>query len=204
MATPSTKRCQPPNSGEPVDLFHRFRQPHPTRPTTPQPPPPQFGLKSLLAVVAVLSIVLAVANQVGFYAAAVLLMVVLLVVAHVAGNAIGTSRRDSSPSQESGEPPATTMPGAPGFSMPLIQPTELRESVPLGRRVAVAMLLGAILGGALMAGATFPNWPKLGLAGVAIVALSGGVLGAYAGFMASRFTAAFGRAWRQARIHSQR
>src|SRR5687768_11402650 len=91
--------------------------------------PPQFGLKTLLVGVAVVSIVLAVANQAGFYAAAILSMFVLLAVAHVAGNAIGTSRRDNSPSAESGEPPATTLPGTSGPSLPLIQPTELRESV---------------------------------------------------------------------------
>jgi hypothetical protein len=174
------------------------------KPPTSPSSPPQFGLKSLLAAVAVVGVVLAVANQVGFYAAAVLSMFVLLIVAHVAGNAIGTSRRDNSPSHECGAPPVDTPPGASPGQLPRIQPTELRHSVPLGRHVAIAALLGAIVGAALMSGATFPNWPKLGVAGVVIVALSGGVLGAYVGFMASRFTAAFGRAFRQARLHGRK
>jgi len=165
---------------------------------------PQFGLKALFGGVAVLSVVLAVASQAGFYAATVLLMVVSLVVAHVAGNAIGTSRRDRAPDQASGGPPITAFAALGDSLRPLPPPTELRQSIPLNRRVLFAAACGAALGSAAIAWGTYGSWDRLGMAGAAIVAVSGAVLGAYVGFMASRFTAAFGRAWRQAQAHSRR
>jgi hypothetical protein len=153
---------------------------------------------------AVLSVVFAVASQFGFYAAAALVMVVSLVVAHVAGNAIGTSRRDNSPDQASGAPPVSGFGDQAVLRRWVPPPTELRQSIPLTRRVLVAAALGAMLGAAAIAWGTYGSWGRLGAGGIAIVAASGAVLGAYAGFMASRFTAAFGRAWRQALGHSRR
>jgi hypothetical protein len=164
---------------------------------------PQFGLKALFGGVAVLSVLFAVATQAGFHAAAVLVMVVSLVVAHVAGNAIGTSRRNRAPDQASGQPPITAF-AEFGVSVRPLPPSELRQSIPLNRRVVVAAACGAALGSAAIAWETYGSWGRLGAAGAAIVATSGAVLGAYVGFMASRFTAAFGRAWRQAHAHSRR
>ena len=62
---------------------------------------PQFGLKALLLGVAVISLVMAVASQGGLYPTMALSLLLLLIAAHVAGNAIGTTRRDRSPDDAS-------------------------------------------------------------------------------------------------------
>ncbi len=111
--------------------------------------PPRFGLLSLLAGIAVLSVLFAVSHYFGTYGAAIAILFVLCVVAHVVGNALGTKLRDfgDTPVEADGSPaqrlPVARKPTAADFA-PL---TRLRERYSLGKRIVVITSLGAAAGG---------------------------------------------------------
>src|SRR5690242_5391835 len=94
----------------------------------------QFGLRTMLLAMAGVCALLALGARFGGYAALTLLLFIALAIAHVVGNAIGTSQRDrasrsTDPEKPTPPPPTTAMLRPPG--------TLLRGDLPLTRRSMV-------------------------------------------------------------------
>ncbi len=156
--------------------------------------PPQFGTRALLAWVAMVAALLAIAMRLGPAITAAVLMVLLAVLAHVAGNAIGTRLRQSasrtladSEVEETGSAIGPNRPfrlNAAHFA-PI---TALSDRRSLGRSMLVAIgagaLLGSALGGTLLA---YVNWQRATIVNIAFGAVSFGILGGFVGFGAGSF-----------------
>lgn len=164
--------------------------------------PPQFGMATLLWVVAGLCAVFAVWGTAGPFAALVVVFFSLAVFAHVAGNALGTKLKESSssrPGNQARERQTTEL-----SSEHYAPATNLSEKSSLGITILVMTLvgitLGAIVGGGLL---TILNWEKIVWQSIALAAIASGVLGGLAGFMASSFVHvmidAHIQAWRHGR-----
>jgi hypothetical protein len=109
--------------------------------------PPRFGLASLMVLVAVLGGMFALIRYVGWHGSAIAIFFLLCVVAHVAGNALGTRLRaiGSEPPEVPDEGRQSARRVAPQEFAPA---TELREKRALGRPVFGITILGALLAGA--------------------------------------------------------
>jgi hypothetical protein len=142
-------------------------------------------------------ILFALMREVGPLASTGLCLFLLLVVLHVAGNALGTALRDAS-SQEQGldreRAPLAEMPVAPRTP---IAPGRLRERTSLGRAVVILTALGAILGGTLSSLA-YAYWTDVHAGGLIVGSISAAIVGGFLGFVASSFLQMVVRAWRQA------
>jgi hypothetical protein len=154
--------------------------------------PPQFRLRTLLIGVAILSALLALMTSTGPLAAFGLLLLTLSIVAHVAGNAIGTRLREngSRPLETEDAPPesrrAKTQTPLPEADF--APATRLSARHPLGWIVLVAVGLGSVLGGAV--GGAFLAWlcwERITLGSVACGAAASAALGGFAGFLLASF-----------------
>jgi MFS family permease len=153
-------------------------------------PPPQFRLSTLFWLTAVLCALFTIMGTVGPYGAFALILFVLAVIAHVAGNALGTKLR------ESGDrpllPPHDLSPRSSRFRRPdaaeFAPTTQLRDRYPLGIIIAimtgVGALLGATVGGGLLA---WLNWENATPLNVVFGVIFAGLLGGFAGFLLSSF-----------------
>jgi hypothetical protein len=120
----------------------------------------------------------------------------VLVLLHVAGNAIGTSLRDeASRNTETGE--KSPLPAAAAARQIANSPSRLGERTPLGWPVFVLTALGAALGGSLSSLA-YAYWTDVNAAGLVVGAVSSAILGGFFGFLSSSFLKMVFRAWRQA------
>src|SRR5687767_7600124 len=105
---------------------------------------PQFSLRSLLLAVGLCSVLLAVMNLVGALWSTALVWFLLLVAAHVFGNAWGTRSRtaprpaDDRQSDRRSRPPVRFAPS-----------TRLRGQICIGRCMIACSALGAVIGGCL-------------------------------------------------------
>ena len=121
--------------------------------------PPQFRLSTLLWGMTALSILFAAMTWVGPLAALGLLLLFLSIVAHVAGNAIGTRLREigSRPRAETGGAPdfLKRKPGSRVSAGECAPATRLGSHHPLGWLIvvatAIAFVLGGVAGGAFLA-----------------------------------------------------
>lgn len=114
----------------------------------PALPPPRFSLGTLFVVTAGLGVLFAGVHYFGIFWIVIVILFVLCVVAHVAGNALGTKLRQfgSTPLEPDGTP-ADVQPIAkprPGDFAPV---TRLRQRRPLGRRILFITGCGALVGG---------------------------------------------------------
>lgn len=110
--------------------------------------PPQFGLATLLWGVAILCVLLTALTLVGPLGAFALTMLILSVLAHVSGNALGMRLRDcgDQPVDEHDRPLARVPHYDRGVNMPLTPPRlsqHRRLGLVLTAIVALAMSLGA-------------------------------------------------------------
>lgn len=147
---------------------------------------PQFGMTTLLSVMAGLCVVFAVWAAGGAVLAFVVVLLLLAVFAHVAGNAVGTKLKENGghrPRKKNAQPRAVELSGehyAPA--------TKLGEKSSLGLTIfvmtVVGFLIGAVGGGGLL---TYLNWEKVIWPSIALAAIACGVLGGLAGFMTSSF-----------------
>ncbi len=164
--------------------------------------PPQFRLSTLLWVVAGVGMLCASFTYFGPHAALILILLVTVVGAHVAGNALGTQLRanGNQPIDRGGRQPAQRSrrpPAAEDFA-----PTsELHDRRSLGLPVVVATVAGGVLtaaaGGLMMIVVLdeVPTWTAI-VAGT----LACGALGAMGTFMAFSFIQVAGGAlWRATR-----
>lgn len=129
---------------------------------------------------------LAASRVLGGYATAVLLFFLLTVLAHVAGNAVGTrlrgsaSKRDRIPGDHDGPTQLTDAHFAPA--------TKLSQNQSLGLTVVVCVVIGVLLGGC--AGGWLLAWAvgdKATWANMSVGIGAFGVLGGFLGFLTSSF-----------------
>jgi hypothetical protein len=149
---------------------------------------PQFSLRTLLAWIAGLCALFAVLAQLPLVWGVMAVWFLLLVVAHVVGNALGTRLRDGGtvgPSEETHDaPPPDSVPDR----LPRPTATRLQEKTPLGRIMFAIAAVGALLGGSLGGNAaTFATGDAMTLSGLAVATLSSAVIGGLFGFLAASF-----------------
>ncbi|MEX0586566.1 MAG: hypothetical protein WD176_07980 [Pirellulales bacterium] len=156
--------------------------------------PPQFALRTLMIGVAMLAATLWLLINVGPIAI-VILVPVALIVAHVAGNALGTHLRAQAPTrgQAAADTPRVEPAEAARADMP---PSQLVDDVPLDRRVVSSILVTGVSAASIMTLLTIPIWARVGAAGIAIMVTSATVIGACFGFMGVRFVTALRGAFR--------
>jgi Na+(H+)/acetate symporter ActP len=107
------------------------------------------------------------------------LVIIGSLVAHVAGNALGTRLRDAT--DERLERPLRR-----STPLPAIEPSLLRERTSLGRLVPVSVGIGAVCGG-IAGGAALLVATGASTAGAALGGVSSAVIGGLGGFLAASF-----------------
>jgi hypothetical protein len=153
-------------------------------------PPPQFGLRALLLAVTVCAVLAALSQWVTPIVIACIIFLVLCVIAHVAGNAIGTRLRElgsHSPTSDGALSPglAHPKPDAGDFA----PPTRLGQRQALGWPIVIATLAGIILGavGGVVWTLVSSRGPvgalNLGVGGLAFAVLGGIIAFAAFGFV---------------------
>lgn len=141
-------------------------------------------------------VLFALMREVGPLASTGLCFFLLLVVMHIAGNALGTSLRDDAsrdPAAQLREIPVA----APVAAHLPNSPSRLREHTSLGRTVVILTAFGAALGGSLSSLA-YAYWTDVHIGGLIVGSLSAAIVGGFFGFMTSSFCKMIFRAWRQA------
>ncbi|HKD35280.1 MAG TPA: hypothetical protein VKB78_00725 [Pirellulales bacterium] len=167
---------------------------------------PQFHLRTLMLAVTGCCILFALMKVIGPLASAGLCIFLLLVLSHIAGNAIGTKLRDDS-DREVTESPTTpsevssneTQRRAVVRSRRQVgaAPSRLQERTPLGRLIVVLTAVGAIVGGSI-GSLAYAYWTDAGSIALIVGSISAATLGGFFGFAASCFFTIILRAWRQA------
>jgi hypothetical protein len=151
---------------------------------------PQFGLKALLVFIAIVSVWFTLMSLIGAVWSAVSAWILMLVGAHVLGNAWGSRAFRSPPtSSEDGTSHSWRGPLPPLQLQraPLAEAT--RGGLPrVVACIASAVSLGAV-GGAVL---TFLFWRQASPSAVFVWAASLGVVGGLLGFIASGFIQVFG------------
>ena len=180
----------------------------------PHPAPPRephllrFGLRQVFVVVTLLSVLCALLVQAKGAWPLIIGVATVLIAAHVFGTLIGTRLRDTSqdvvawraaqPGFDDDLPRTEPLPVEDVKSL-LPPPTPLADYGRAGNWliwfVLGGVLTGTIVGGAIL-GLTIGG--RIGWAGWVVGALSCGVLGAWAAFLASSFSTIARHAWRHA------
>lgn len=161
--------------------------------------PPQYGLRTLLLVVSTAAVLLGLWQWLSPIMFAAVLLLILSVIAHVAGNVIGSRLRDGKTKSTGGvhEP---DRPQAISLRDHHFAPvTKLGRRHPLGWvpliSAVLGFLIGAVGGGigtAILLARNF-DWFA-----VAIAACAFGALGGFGGFLVVGFVQALGEAWHEA------
>jgi hypothetical protein len=157
---------------------------------------PQFRLRTLMIAVTGCCVLFALMREVGPLASTGLCFFLLLVLLHVAGNALGTSLRDRAV-QEPNEQQTGLSIAAPVAAQVANTPSRLREHTSLGRMIVILTAVGAALGGSLSSLA-YAYWTDVHVGGLIVGSLSAAIVGGFFGFMTSSFCKMIFRAWRQA------
>ena len=168
--------------------------------------PPQFKLRTLLLAMAAICGLLTVMVAIGMAWALGLLMLVLLVGAHVAGNAIGTQLRDGTD-----QSPGTTATAVDPFSVlstaqisaatewKSIKTSRMQEKLPISWMFLLLAAAGAIAGGifgGLLVFSLYGEQLSWVSASIAIIAL--GIIGGIATFVIGTFIDMARRVWSDA------
>jgi hypothetical protein len=153
----------------------------------------QFSIRTLLLGIAAVGVVLAIGKLVGVVWMTLALWSLLLVVAHVAGAAIGHRRRSADPAAADPPHPAHLARGAP---LPVLEerPNLLTRPAPLSAWVRHCTIGGSLLGGL---GGLGGLW-VLGVSsvnGLVLGTISASVLGGFFAFLISSFLAIASNAW---------
>lgn len=107
---------------------------------------PQFRLFTLFLIITLLALVLAAFQYLGPMGTFVLILAILVIIAHVAGNAIGTALRDNvRPKLQ----PRDSASPAPPVEKPFAPVTKLSETRALGRPIYIIAALSAPVWGGL-------------------------------------------------------
>ena len=165
-------------------------RPHPTM-TSASPhdrrsgsSPPQFRLRTLMLFVAAICVSLALMRVIGAYGSAVLILVLLSIFAHVAGNALGTKLRDQRKQRSSHEA---------GDARPLTESdfaptTRLSRGDSLGITIVVVVCVGAVGGASIGAYLLYQTLgDKATVANMSLGITAFAIIGGFAGFLTSTF-----------------
>lgn len=112
--------------------------------------PPQFSLRSLFWAMGSVGVLLAIWQAFGPAVGITLVLALMAIFAHVAGNAIGTRLQENSPANRSGSDSAVPGSRVPRARIPAdhyAPVTRLSSRTPLGRPLMIVTALGAGLGG---------------------------------------------------------
>lgn len=152
---------------------------------------PQFSLRALLLFVGMFCVLLALAKLIGGYATLVLVLFLLTVIAHVAGNAIGMQLRQHDGRHATNEHERAAM----GVIEPdqlgehhFAPATQLSRTQRLGWIVFGCVIFGVCFGGVV--GAWLLHWAiaeKSTWANMSVGVIAFGVLGGFFGFLISSF-----------------
>jgi hypothetical protein len=160
--------------------------------------PPQYGLRTLLIVVSAAAVLLGLWQWLSPVTFAGVVLLILSVLAHVAGNAIGSRLRDGGlPAMTAPDPerPAPTLLDDHHFA----PATKLSERHPLGWVPLVSAAIGFVIGAAGGAiGAAILLAKNFDWFAVILGAFAFGALGAFGGFLVVGFCKALGEAWHEA------
>jgi hypothetical protein len=166
---------------------------------------PQFSLRTLFVVVTICGGVFAIMSVIGALWSTALAWLLVLIAAHVAGNAWGTRARirprpvDEVVKGLSLADRARQLPNGPV--------TPLRGQYRIGRLMlavsGLGVAIGTVAGGYLLFLANWDalraaQWPPRLMVGIALGGASAGVIGGFLGFLASSFLQVTGSAWREA------
>lgn len=151
--------------------------------------PPQFGLRTMLAFVAIVCALLAVSRLVEGYTMLVIVFFLLSIAAHVAGNAIGTRLRDNENRPGGRSTAANDAADAEVLTTAHFAPTtKLSRNQALGLTVIVCVGVGVVVGGAV--GGWLLAWAvgeKATWANMSLGIGAFGVIGGFLGFLTSSF-----------------
>jgi hypothetical protein len=158
--------------------------------------PPQFRLRTLMIVTAACCGLFALFSVVSALLSAFIVLFLLLIAAHVIGNALGTRLRDGAPTAPIG---AFDAPTARQLEGQIACPQRLRETTRIERRTFVLTSCGALTGG-LLGGIVLSvvNWAHISVAAGILATVSSAVLGGLATFLAACFITTIRSAWREA------
>jgi len=152
--------------------------------------PPQFGMATMMITMAVLGAGFAMITYFGAYVASVIALFALMVLVHIAGNALGTKLRQNgdTPIDEDGQLAASATRDRQPAAVEFAPTTRLRDRGSLGLPVAVATVAGFIVTsgvGAVLLPLALSRAPTV----VAWIAgsIACGVLGAIATFITFSF-----------------
>lgn len=152
--------------------------------------PPQFTLRTLLALITLLAVLFALVNVIHPLVLSGLILLVLLIAGHVAGNAIGTRLREigSRPVTRDGRDISPGPFGPQVAEQDYAPPTQLGRRLSLGLMVVIVTSIGALVG-ALSGGL----WGYLaagsdGWLNIVVGAVAFGFLGGFCSFAAFSFS----------------
>jgi hypothetical protein len=162
--------------------------------------PPQFRLSTMFWIVGACGLLFTAMSAAGPIGAFALLLLVLAIVAHIAGGAIGTRLREIGSVKDPAEQLLLRSRSTRVAKHEFAPETQLCQRTSVSRTMIIFTIVGAVLLGVTGSAALFwLTWGKLN-APTAIVAIgSSAVLGALVGFMCSSFAQIAGGAWWQAR-----
>lgn len=162
--------------------------------------PPQFHLRTMLIGVALICVLLVVMVSIGMFWAMGLLLLILLILAHVVGNSLGTQLRDQGSRVTTAEADANKL---PPIDIPAVwqRPSagRMQEKRPIGWLLIALSVVGAIASG-VIGGLAISSlyWDKIGIGAIAIAALASGVIGGMGAFAMGAFIDMMRRALREA------
>ena len=161
--------------------------------------PPRFSLATLFWIIAGLGVLFGLMTAAGPLGGFAMLLFVLVLIAHVAGNSIGTRLREFGNEKVEEDHPLRKSRGEEDARRAAAPASNLS----LGGSVSLTMLVFTIAGAALV-GSTgsalliWLTWSKLNVATTIIAVVSPTVLGGIVGFAISSFTQTASGAWREA------
>jgi hypothetical protein len=161
------------------------------------PSPIQFSLKSLLVLTTLSCAAFAVVSRLSLLAAVAMVWLLLLLAAHVLGNAWGSRATARSTRRHRPNPQLSA---AAGGMPPAFAPrTHLGTQATLGLSMAVMVGVGAALGAVVgLALIWRHNHGGLGPTGILLGSFSSGVIGAFLSFLTCSCLKVSAKAWRQA------
>ena len=161
--------------------------------------PPQFSLATLFWVIAALGVLLGLMTALGPLGGFALLLFVLVLVAHVAGNKIGTRLRAFGNEKVDDDHPLRKRPDENDARHAAAPASNLSS----GGNVSLTMLVFTVAGAAIVGSVgsallIWWTWSQLNVATAIVAVVSPMVLGGLIGFAISSFTQAAGGAWLEA------
>ena len=169
--------------------------PEPSRPLPLGPP--QFGLRTLLLAVSIAAVLLGLSQWLPPIYLAAIVLLFLSIIAHVAGNVIGSRLRDGKAVKVAAEDKHEHAQSLKEHHFAPV--TKLGHRHSLGWLPLVISLVGFVLGAAIGGGWT--AWllrRDLGWVPVGGAACGVGALGGFGGFVVSGFCKSLGDAWSEA------